>query len=352
MTVGLNGYQLQAEFLRVGRSAGREPDSMASLSLAHVDWLPALEYAKWERVRRHPCPPMVLDQHAGRFEPSWDLRRGRPYIDGVQVCLGDAGRFPLPLDYFAPAVREAAARLVAAGQLVDGDVCRYRLRAVPSPGSAIRPRGSESALRVDPVLDPLAVRPGSVSRFLERAVIADGQPEHGLPVFVKAEVIQQVRDLTRDAKARETGGVLIGHLRFDRTIPEVFLEVTAQIPAEHAEGERASLTLTPATWAAADTARRARGRQETCLGWWHSHPADQWCAGCPEETPRKCSLSCDFFSSQDRALHRCCFARAFQIALVVTQQGDAILSHAMYGWWQGAIERRTFHVLGHLTDDD
>ena len=100
MSTGLTEYQLLAEFLRLDATGSWESDSMASLPLANVDCVPALEWV-WERVTRDPRPPIVLDQFSGTVEPSWDVRRRRPYVSGMKVALGDdssAYGTELPLD--------------------------------------------------------------------------------------------------------------------------------------------------------------------------------------------------------------------------------------------------------------
>lgn len=351
MSAGLSGYQLYAKFYRLDATATTEPDSMASLPLANVDWSLAQEYINWERVRRHPRLPIVLDQPAAEFEPSWDAHRGRPFLVGIRARFGDVPEpfepISLPLSFLHDAARNAAEQLVESGQLVTGDRCRFRICAMPDeqqqqPGPGAGPQG----LEIEPIAEPLQVQEDCISSLLERATLADEHPEQGLPAFLPAGVLEEMKQLTREAADRETGGVLIGHVGFDSSIPELFLRVTAQIPAVHAEQEATSLTLTPRTWAAAAAAVELRGLGETYLGWWHSHP--DWCADCPEAKRRECSLRCDFFSAQDKSVHRCCFSRAFQVAMVISDHGGGELSAAMYGWSQGAIERRRFY----LTEDD
>ena len=93
-----------------------------------------------------------------------------------------------------------------------------------------------------------------------------------MPVFVPQHLLDQVAEQTLAERGRETGGILIGNLHRDATLPEIFAEVTAQIPAEHTRGDAVKLTFTPDTWVAVDNAIKLRGRSEIYLGYWHSHP--------------------------------------------------------------------------------
>ena len=102
------------------------------------------------------------------------------------------------------------------------------------------------------------------------------------------------------ASGRETGGILIGRLHHDAALPEIFAEVSAQIPAEHTLGTVARLTFTAETWSAASAAIRLRNQGEVYLGYWHSHPVREWCRAkeCTLEKQKTCRLAKDFFSAK------------------------------------------------------
>ncbi len=339
-------YDYLADFSPREGAANGTPDSMASRPLT-VEFKAALESAKWDWVSRNPQPVIRLDQFAGTLVPSWDTHRGRPYLDGLKVLWnGDAGQgeTTIPLDYFHDAAQRAAAELVEAGQLTVGAAYSYRVRAVPRPKVAPSQR-DDSPLQVETVPTSLPLVDGSISDHLARSCGADDLSELGFSVFLSRAVAEQMRHRTTAATAAETGGILIGHLYLDRTIPEIYLAITAQIPAVHAQQELDSLTLTPATWTAVAATVQQRGAGEQLVGWWHSHPIGAWCAACPEQKRRHCSLQCDFFSAQDRSLHRCCFPRGFQVAVVLSDRGAGDVSTAMYGWHQGCVRRRGFRIL-------
>jgi hypothetical protein len=97
-------------------------------------------------------------------------------------------------------------------------------------------------------------------------------------------------------------GVLRMHR--DPALPEIFAEVSAQVPAEHTQGTVAKLTFTAETWSAAHAAIHLRNQQEVYLGYWHSHPVREWCKSreCSPEKQKTCHLAKDFFSEDDSAV--------------------------------------------------
>ena len=147
------------------------------------------------------------------------------------------------------------------------------------------------------------------------------------------------------AEGRETGGILIGHLRRDASGPEAFVEVTAQIHARDAKGTSDRLTFTPEAWTSVASALELRARDEIMVGWWHSHPIHEWCKDCSHESRRTCPMARDFFSAHDRALHRTVFPRAYSVALVVNDTGDGRLTLSAFGWRDGQIQVRGFRRL-------
>ena len=59
-------------------------------------------------------------------------------------------------------------------------------------------------------------------------------------------------------------------------------------------------------------------------------------------------MASGFFSAQDRALHRAVFPRAYAVALVVNQIAEQEQTFSLFGWRQGLIQARGFHVLNGL----
>jgi len=236
---------------------------------------------------------------------------------------------------------------VESGKLATGDKFRYVVCAFPHTEPAAA-EGRRPRLAVDPVSETIDPDSRPLEDYLGRSE-AIGVGEGRMPVFVAAEVLAEAEEMFRSVGAVETGGILLGKLHRDPDAG-LFLEITAQIPARHAEQELSRLTFTPDTWTAVDAARALRGQGEMYVGWWHSHPAAHWCDECPEEKRSKCAaagkLSGDFFSSYDVALHRAVFPRAYSMALVISDSCAAAEGPAWkaYGWEQGMVLPRGFHV--------
>ena len=139
--------------------------------------------------------------------------------------------------------------MVEQGVLQPGERFQFRVAAVcdtshvdSSPVSAAV-RTVEASLP----LEDTAIKP-----FLAQAEARGPQSVAEMPVFIPARILDEAAARVADAGKNETGGILIGRLARDvsRTPGEIFLQVTAQIPARHAIEEKVSLTFTAETWTA------------------------------------------------------------------------------------------------------
>jgi proteasome lid subunit RPN8/RPN11 len=162
-------------------------------------------------------------------------------------------------------------------------------------------------------------------------------------VFIPRQVVEEAVAIANRARTVETGGVLVGSLHRAASTGDIFVEVTAQVPALHTESSAATLTFTPETWSAVRAAIDLRGQDELLLGWLHSHP--NFCQDCPPERKNRCLMSRSFFSATDCHLHRTVFSRAYQIGLLLSDHGEPELELNLFGWRHGSIESRGFHVL-------
>lgn len=320
------------------------------------DWEPALEWARFGAMCSDLSPPYVLGGNSGTIEPRWHARNGPPYLEGVKAIVARDGPTPIgldiPLAYFADTARSASSALVESGKLAAGDLfeylaCAYECQDQPAAlGSEQRP-----VFTITPVGQVLDVRDLDMDELLAGSSPYGSVDNETIPVFMPRETIREAVELMVRAGDKETGGILIGQMHRDLGHRRLFLEVTAQIPVQHAQQELARLTFTPATWTAVDAALALRGKGEMQLGWWHSHPASHWCDECPPETRARCKTSGapsgDFFSSHDVALHRAVFPRAYSVALVVSDGcGNAgVPTWRLFGWRYGMVMARGFHLL-------
>ena len=299
-------------------------------------------------MRRGLLPPLTAHT-PGAIEPVWDEALGAPVCSGVRVGVltrdadGEVSA-EIPRAYFHELARQKSSVWIERGELAVGDRYRYRVCAYPARAAA-----TSAAVAVVGVLEaeedprPLALEDAKLASFLGRAEPPGDFDPEDVRVFIPRQVLDEAREHSRRAGDVETGGVLVGKLHRDAAAPEIFLEVAAQLPAQHAEATATRFSFTPATWAAAHAALELRGNGEIICGWWHLHL--QFCRNCPEERLRVCALARPFFSGEDLHLHRACFPQAYQVALLISDLPEDGLTPAIFGWRRGLIEQRGFHVL-------
>jgi hypothetical protein len=311
------------------------------------DWEPAVESARFTGLTSFGrwATQSGADR---RVDPLWDRELGEPYVGAFRVHLAVPGGpewfedFPATT-YFGEAAREAAAQLVESGTLNKGDRAAYRLAAFARPSQeTATPAFTFDAADTTP---PLALHQTALSGLLASSAPSADHDSRDAEVLLPHGVVDEATALTREAAARETGGILVGHLHRDPVTYGIFLEVTAQIAARHTRGDSVRLTFTSDTWTDVRTAIALRRRDEMMLGWWHSHPAIEWCKTCSPESQRVCHLTTGFLSAEDKALHRAMFPRAFGIALVMTHAVTGVGAR-LFGWRSGVLEPRGFRLLG------
>ena len=322
----------------------REDQTIGQIAVA-VDWEPAREWAEFLALRRGTID---IDGGDAEIVPSWDPKLGEPYLSGFRVALEGNGSGPssteFPIGYFKALATEGSAHFVNKGELKAGEPFRYVVAAFPKQeqtGAASGPLFVSEDLS-----PPLPLKDGLLGAVSRRAWQHGESHPDDLPVFVPQSVLDHAVALSGEAGALETGGILIGHLYRDQHIPEIFAEVTAQLPARHTQARSTKLTFTAETWTDIRAALDLRRTGEIMLGWWHSHPVREWCKDCAIERQRVCGMASDFFSTHDQALHRTVFPRAYNIALVVNYVGFSQPTFSMFGWRRGMIQSRGFQVRG------
>jgi hypothetical protein len=313
--------------------------------LAKRDWEPA---AAWTRLyyQRRGC--LSLDgTGSASVLPLWEHTMGEPYCRGYRVQIEQPGRRPVASDFpnahfrdFASAV---ASVYVEQKKLRAGEYYSYMVVAHPAKPEA----PNNGGLSVSDASPGLAVRHASLGSFLNRALPMGVIDNDDMPVFVHRRVLDEAAERTHAEEGTETGGVLIGTLWQDAEVGEIFVEITAQIPAEHTVGNNVKLTFTPQTWAAADAALQLRKRGESFQGWWHAHPIRTWCKAkaCTPEAQKTCHLAKDFFSADDEAVSRAAFPAAHSVAIVANDTAFTDLTFSMFANREGLTQPRGFHVL-------
>jgi len=311
-----------------GASAGQFP--------VEIDWEPIRQWARFDALRRDE--PQENSQQECPALPYWDEALGKPYVSGFE--LTENADEIVPTHYLGSPARSLANQLVDEGKL---EIDTYGFRVLAYPVNDRKP--ATFSMTVETVNSDPVVTEGDLAELLPRARQCGDLTENDLPAFVPQRVLDECRQLTSAANGQETGGILIGGLGRDAATGAVFLETTAQISAQHTVAAETSLAFTPETWTQVQGAIDLRQRNEIMLGWWHSHPIKAWCAKCPPEKRKKCPLLVDYFSAQDRLLHRTVFPAAYSIALVVNELAEDKQTISMFGWRKGLVVQRGFQVL-------
>jgi len=334
-----NDYQYALMLCREG------PTALGQVS-PKIDWEPAREWTAFGALRHGQLLPDETISE-GVVQPLWHSRLGEPYIEGFRVTLEARHAQQVTADftkaYFNELAKRAASLLIQQGVLQKGESFKFLVMAYPRPEQ--KQAESKLLFTTEDAGTDLTVTDAALAEFASRGTLQGTVHVDDMPLYVPQRVLTEAVALSKMAGAKETGGILIGRLVRDVSVPEVFAEVTAQIPALHTKATLTSLTFTADTWTDVRAALDLRRKGEVMLGWWHSHPVREWCKACTVESQKECAMSHDFFSEHDRALHRTIFPRAYSVGLVVNDQAGDDATFSMFGWRRGLIEARGFHVV-------
>ena len=334
-----NDYQYSLMLYREGQT------SLGQVSV-FVDWEPARECTTFQALRQGLIPASETTPISS-VQPLWHPTLGEPYVKGFRVHIetrdstGASAEFSK--SYFSDLAKQASSLLIKKGALRKAERFKYLVAAFPQKQNGQSgPRLKFTSTEVAP---HLPIGNAVLANLIPEATLQGKHHEGDMPLLVPQRVLDEAKELSKRAGTKETGGILIGRLQRDVAVPEVFAEVTAQIPARHTEATLTSLTFTAKTWTDVRAALELRKQDEIMLGWWHSHPVREWCKDCSAESQRVCGMAENFFSAHDRALHRTIFPRAYSVALVVNDQAGDHATFSMFGWRQGLLESRGFYTV-------
>jgi len=324
----------------------REDGTVVGHADLEPDWEPAIEWSRLAGLRtRGVWAPEAQAESA--LEPLWHSELGEPHLRGFRVALkgqdGAAWHQDFSTQYFGSLARAAAVPLIE--QAVLGADDRLLFRALAYAQHPARPQVADAFTAIDQP-QPLAIREVSRPSLMAASAPAGDTNADDFEVFLPRVVLDEASTQTAGAGDVETGGILIGHLGRERGNPEIVSEVTALIPARHTVGLSTKLTFTSDTWTDVRHAVELRAKGEQVLGWFHSHPQHAWCREkkCPIEAQQRCSAAIGFLSSDDIALHRTMFPRAFTVALLMTHSIRGIVPR-LFGWRAGFLEPRGYRVV-------
>jgi len=312
---------------------------------ATLDFGPVAEFGRFTALRRWSRPELAAEAET-RVQPVWHATAGQPYVQGLRVTARadamPAIRADVPSSYFKSSAMSIGDTLVDQKKLEPGEQFNYAVLAFPVSGE--RDKASPGPLEIEDVPVPTTLIPGSIDEELARSVPFGELDPELIPVFMPQGVIYEALALAERAEQLEVGAVLIGSIHQDVSSKELFLKVTAQIPARHTLSESTRLSFTAETWADVRAAVDLRRSREQIVGFFHNHPARFWCSkDCSAEARQQCSFNTPFFSRADCDLHRVVFAQAHCIALLVTNTFSG-MKLTMYGWNRALITQRGFHI--------
>ncbi len=327
--------------------------------LAQGDFAHAIEAASLDAVRRgldaHYDPPLGTALIEPRFSES-PHGSGSPRTVGFEVVLplqhGGLHRLAFESSYFQSRARRFGAELTRSGQLSEDIRIYYQLTACPidlEPEPQVSlPPAPAARFTIEPASAAITIHD------LPRGSLGPGEPwdnprTEDLPVVISRRVVEDAVLEARSNPDREIGGILLGRLSRDPDDRELYLHVTGLVPAQATEATVTSVTFTSATWAQARQVIDLRREGEIVVGWMHSHPF-RFCAECPIPAPPECIAKILFYSRDDEFLMELSFARPFMVGLLaaVEPRLEPALGHPpvrLYGWNQGEIQARGFHVL-------
>jgi proteasome lid subunit RPN8/RPN11 len=258
----------------------------------------------------------------------------------LEAAGGLAWSVDVGVPYFGEAASALQTRLVTDGALTTNQRIEFRASALPRKDAPPDPISHFTSVDLE---QPLPSTESVVAPPIEHGALHGNAHPDDAEAIIAAPVLSDAAALTKEAGPQETGGILIGRLHRDATRGDVLIDVTAHVPARHTVGDAVKLTFTADTWTDARSTLSLRGEDEMMLGWWHSHPAFHWCSDCPIDRRRACRFAQGFLSTEDKALHRAMFPRAFTLALVMTHTSEAI-TPTLFGWRRGVLERRAFRL--------
>lgn len=306
------------------------------------DWVPLVYWAQFQALRAEH----VVNGTAATttIEPQWHKEAGAPCVGALKLRVGAGGgakiELDVPVSWFDAPARQGSSVLVGQGLLEAGEVFNYVVSAIAVSDPPAMARSS-----VRPVEQTLAVLDRPLGGRIESSRPEGSRNELDVPVIVPGYVIDEAGELTRVAGAYETGGILIGDLCRDTDTRELYVDVTAQVPARYNRADLTQLTFTSETWTDVQETMTQRGRGEIMCGWWHSHSyMKETCKDCAKSADGTCKVDAAFMSSDDVALHRATFPRAYSLALVVGDSPCSGLTRALFGWRYGMVAVRGYWV--------
>lgn len=290
------------------------------------------------------------------------------FAEGGTTCLGYAlevtgpegrtGRREYTIHSLKAVAERGMRRLVARGDMREGDLYYYELQAERSPAGAAEPRGDGSPLEGSATTRSIAVLDLPLAPLVERSRSVGSHDADTFTVFYAEDALERAEALSRrGAEADppvETGGVLIGSLARCPASGEFFALVLDVIEAADAEQREFSLSYSGRTWGRIQAVMRAMQsrpatRTRRILGQCHGHnflPAKGAppCEVCPHVAV--CGRTSVFVSADDFNWARAVFRRQpWHLSHVFGLNARREKVDGLFGLRDGRLLERGFHVI-------
>ncbi|MHC5109535.1 MAG: M67 family metallopeptidase [Planctomycetota bacterium] len=324
---------------------GEESRILGTIPLPSSALAPARECVALAASRRSPARRWFAAQEVA-VNPVWcvdsdayvrALRAVVPTASNSEWAHGEPATVQqdLPIDF----LRDVAVRVARQSGIDSSDFKSYRLLAEP----IVEP--APSGFVVTHLEPDIEVGTAPFAELARHAVTVNGVDDRDPCVIVPRPVLDSCSALTVSAGDNETGGALLGYVTRDMASGDLFIQVTDQLPAEHAEGRQTRFTFTTDSWASIRRQIAQRKRHELLVGWWHSHPVRSWCrtSGRSQRDQGDFELM-NVFSRTDVEAHAQICPQAWGIALLMSNSMDGV-EPSMFGWRDACVQSRGFHVL-------
>ena len=344
---------VRTEFAFHVEYVGENGSVLRDQRLRPADFADAIRHTRFDAFRRGLMDDYQPATEGARIEPVFrDSSSSSPRAKGfcVHVSLADGREHVCEFDvhYFNSSAIRLRAELQLAKEMAADEELYYRLSAfLDEEESALQARQPASSLQVT----TSNINVGSGRRHDYRTVETWDNPNpNDLPVLVDLGVMEEIVEEARGDPEREIAGFLLGHVLRDERTQEVFVVVTGLASAAGTtEATGMSVTYTPASFAQVRQIVKLRAARESVIGWYHSHPF-RLCAECPLPTPPECIAKVLFYSMDDIFLMQTTFEIPFMVGLLAAvdpriEQAIGHLPLRLYGWQNGEIKPRGFHVV-------
>jgi hypothetical protein len=229
------------------------------------------------------------------------------------------------LSPFEPIARQHIAELIKNGQLDAKDEPHYEVLATEIP----RPLSARVRRRSPPIKQAV------LADYRDISVTCGPHNPSDFNVFVLADCLQQMQDMTFQRAGNEQAVWLVGRLLRDIRSRDLAVLIHTVIEAQGLQMDRFSIDLSAASYTDIDTQLARRRKRPGCegdrkVGLMHTHPflpsvvdGKEACPTCSLQA--ECQLTSSFFSTRDAEFHRSIFGRtayAVQFVLGLTPREE------------------------------